>query len=234
MNFKSFFTALILTSFAVSSSAQTTCYETVKNECDPEPKLGYLVSGQSKNGTFAPADTAIVELTFYANMDYKLSFCSPNPNIQGNVQFQIVEYKTIPEYIEIITYEEVYPEEEEEEYDDEESYDDYDDYDDNDDYDDEEEEVEEEPEPEPVKVPVVTKKRIYKKVPITIYDNQAEGEGGSQQFYHISRKRKTVYVKVFIPGTEENANNSPSGRTVAYACVGLLLEHQPAPKLGFK
>lgn len=237
MNFKSFFTALVISFVAFSSFGQTKCYETVKKECDPEPKSGYIVSGQSKNGTFAPADTAVVELTFYANMDYKLSFCSPNPNIQGNVQFQVVEYKTVPEYVEIITYEEVYAEEEEEEYDDyedEESYDDDEYYED--DYDDyeEEEEVEEEEEKEPEKVPVITKKRIYKKIPVTIYDNQAEGEGGAQQFYHISRERKTVYIKVFIPGGEENSNQSKSGRTVAYACVGLLLEHQPAPRLGFK
>lgn len=224
--------------FAVFISSAQRCYETVKKECSPEPKTGYIVSGQSKNGTFAPADTAIVELKFYANMDYRLSFCSSDPNIQGNVQFQVVEYKTIPEYQEIITYEEVYPEEEEEDYDDyEEDYDeDYDDYDDYDDYEEEEydEEEEEEEEVEPQKVPVITKKRIYKKIPVTIYDNQAEGEGGAQTFYHISRERKTVYVKVYIPGNQENSNKSKSGRTVSYACVGLLLEHQPAPKLGFK
>ena len=233
MNFKYFliFPFVLLSTY--SAIGQTKCYETVEKECDPEPKSGYIVSGQSKNGTFAPADTAIVELTFYANMDYKLSFCSPNPNIQGNVQFQVVEYKTIPDYIEIITYEEVYPEEEEEEYE-EESYDEDEYYEDDYGYEEEEEEVVEEPEVEPEKVAIVTKKRVYKKIPVTIYDNQSEGEGGAQQFYHISRERKTVFVKVFIPAGEENSSQSASGRTVAYACVGLLLEHQPAPRLGFK
>ena len=165
-------------------------------------------------------------------MDYRLSFCSPNPSIQGNIQFQIIEYKTVAEYEETITWEEAYVEEEYDDYDDydEEEYDDYDDYDD---YGDEEEVVEEE-EVEPEMVKVVTKKRVYRKVPVTIYDNQAEGEGGTQEYYHVSKKRTKIYVKVFIPGTEDNSSTTQSSRTVAYACVGLLLEHQPAPRLGFK
>lgn len=228
---KSIFLAVFVTVSGALFSQK--CYETVEKECEPDAKSGYLVSGQSKNGTFAPADTAEVELTFYANMDYRLSFCSPDPSINGKVQFQIIEYKTVPEYIEIVTYEEVYAND----YGYEDGYaeDDYgyeDDY--YDDYGYEEEVEEAEPAPEPEKVPIVTRKRVYKKVPKVIYDNTKEEEGMSQQFYYISRERKNVVVKVFIPADETKNNSAGRGRTVAYACVGLLLEHQPAPKLGFK
>lgn len=230
--------SIILTSlislFAIGASAQR-CFETVEKKCEPDKKSGYIVSGQSKNGTFAPADTAIVTLTFYPNMDYRISFCSTDPNIEGKVEFQVIEYASVAEYEEVITYEEVYPEVEEEEYsEEEESYDEYGDYDE---YEEEEEYVE----PEPIKVPVITKKRVYKKVPQVIFDNTANSEGGdlAQEFYHIARERKTVYIKVFIPSnqggtTEESNANKAKGKTVSYACVGLLVEHQSAPRLGFK
>jgi hypothetical protein len=212
--------------FAYSQKA-VGCYES-HTRCEPSKKEGYSTSGQSKSGTFIPGDTTEVTVTLYKNMDYRISFCSPSPNVDGKVQFQIVEYVTESMYEEVITYEEQYPETEETE--ETETSEDGE-------YSEDEEYVEEEyVEPEPIKVPVVTKRKVYKKIPTVTFDNTsaAAGDGFTQEYRTVANSTKTVTIKVFIPGAPEETEGDKKGKTVSYVCVGMLVEHKPAPKLGFK
>lgn len=216
---------LVSFSFVFSTAfSQKNCYESHKR-CVSDSKQGFILSGQSKSGTFIPGDTAEVTLTLYKNMEYRLSFCSPqNPNVDGKVEFQIVEYITESVFEEVITYEEVFPEEE---YSEEAEYDEYGDY--------SEDSYEE---PEPIKVPVVTKRKVYKKVPVVTFDNTTASAGGegqyTQEYRTIANNFKTITIRVYIPGTPEEKNETSAGKTVSFVCVGLLLEHKAAPKLGFK
>jgi len=229
-----FFSSVAL-SISTLAIAQTPfkCYEAHEKSCELDKKSGYFPSGLSKSGTFIPGDTTEVSLTLHKNVSYRISFCSGDPNVHGKVQFQIVEYQTESMFEEVITYEEQWPEPEYTEETTEESEEDpYGEYE-------EEEETTEEEyvEPQPIKVPVVTKRKVYKKVPVVVFSNSGEGEGNLvQDYYTLCRESKTITIKVFIPGKaeEQDANSGAKGSTVSYVCVGMLVEHQPAPKLGFK
>ncbi|MFP5470191.1 MAG: hypothetical protein ACLGGV_01210 [Bacteroidia bacterium] len=230
---------VLLVSVFGMSQTPFKCYETHERSCELDKKSGYFMSSHSKSGTFIPGDTTEVTLTLHKNVSYRISFCSGDPNVHGKVQFQVVEFQTESMFEEVITYEEQYPEQEytEEsngETENEEESDPYGEYE-------EEAPVEETyVEVEPIKVPVITKRKVYKKVPVVVFSNN-EGEGGSeggftQEYYTISRETKTITLRVYIPGRpeEEDTKAGAKGSTVSYVCVGLLVEHQPAPKLGFK
>ena len=74
------------------------------------------------------------------------------------------------------------------------------------------------------------KKRVYKKEPIVRYDNSDDNM--SQDFIFQSSQTRKLSIKVYIPddgGGEMSAGLSGSN----YACVGLLVEHQPGIITGF-
>ena len=74
------------------------------------------------------------------------------------------------------------------------------------------------------------KKRVYKKEPIVRYDNSDDNM--SQDFIFQSSQTRKLSVKVYVPddgGGEMSAGLSGSN----YACVGLLVEHQPGIITGF-
>ena len=74
------------------------------------------------------------------------------------------------------------------------------------------------------------KKRVYKKEPIVRYDNSDDNM--SQDFIFQSSQTRKFSIKVYIPddgGGEMSAGLSGSN----YACVGLLVEHQPGIITGF-
>ena len=54
----------------------------------------------------------------------------------------------------------------------------------------------------------------------------------SQEFIFVSDKTRKLTIKVYIPEVEGVDENSGLGAE-AYACIGLLIEHQPAAKTGF-
>ena len=74
------------------------------------------------------------------------------------------------------------------------------------------------------------KKRVYKKEPIVRYDNSDDNM--SQDFIFQSSQTRKLSIKVYVPddgGGEMSAGLSGSN----YACVGLLVEHQPGIITGF-
>ena len=81
-----------------------------------------------------------------------------------------------------------------------------------------------------VKVPKIQRKRVYETTEEVRYDN-ADDEM-SQDFVFTSNKTRKLKVKVYVPNAEgEDMSSGLSGSS--YACVGLLIEHQPGVISGF-
>ena len=81
-----------------------------------------------------------------------------------------------------------------------------------------------------VKVPKIQRKRVYETTEEVLYDN-ADNEM-SQDLIFESSKTKKLKVKVYVPNAEgEDMSSGLSGSS--YACVGLLIEHQPGVISGF-
>jgi ribosomal protein L11 len=81
-----------------------------------------------------------------------------------------------------------------------------------------------------VKVPKLQRKRVYEVTEKVRYDN-ADDEM-SQDFVFTSNKTRKLKVKVYVPKAEgEEMSSGLSGSS--YACVGLLIEHQPGVISGF-
>jgi len=75
-----------------------------------------------------------------------------------------------------------------------------------------------------------TRKRVYEKKEVVRYDNSQDEM--SQEFVFQSNQTRKLKVKVYVPeseGGEMSAGMSGS----SYACVGLLIEHQPGVVSGF-
>jgi hypothetical protein len=84
--------------------------------------------------------------------------------------------------------------------------------------------------PQTVKVPKIQRKRVYETTEEVRYDN-ADDEM-SQDFVFTSNKTRKLKVKVYVPNAEgEDMSSGLSGSS--YACVGLLIEHQPGVISGF-
>ena len=80
------------------------------------------------------------------------------------------------------------------------------------------------------KVAETKRKRVYKKVEQIWYDNTDDEM--SQDFIFQSRSTRKLNIKVYLPeGGESDMSSGLSGST--YACVGLLIEHQPGIGSGF-
>jgi hypothetical protein len=81
-----------------------------------------------------------------------------------------------------------------------------------------------------VKVPKIQRKRVYETNEELRYDN-ADDEM-SQDFIFRSNKTRKLKVKVYVPSAEgEEMSSGLSGSN--YACVGILIEHQPGVITGF-
>ena len=75
-----------------------------------------------------------------------------------------------------------------------------------------------------------SRRRVYKKVDVVRYDNKKDED--AQEFIFISDKTRKLTIKVYIPSPEGDGESQGLGAET-YACVGLLIEHQPGPTIGF-
>ena len=183
--------------------SQIECYNSV-SFCDTESREGFTRNMQSLSGAFTPGDTSIVQIIVYKNMEYRISLCSPShPDLQGKFQFKIIE--DIKKGVWKENTIEV----------------------DSTDLDD-----------EPVtdmngntlKISKTQRKRVFETTQEVRYDN-SEHEM-SQEFIFTSNKTRKLKIKVYVPSTEtEEMSSGLSG--ITFACVGLLLEHQPGIVTGF-
>ena len=183
--------------------SQIECYNSV-SFCDTESREGFTRNMQSLSGAFTPGDTSIVQIIVYKNMEYRVSLCSPShPDLQGKFQFKIIE--DIKKGVWKENTIEV----------------------DSTDLDD-----------EPVtdmngntlKISKTQRKRVFETTHEVRYDN-SEHEM-SQEFIFTSNKTRKLKIKVYVPNTEtEEMSSGLSG--ITFACVGLLLEHQPGIVTGF-
>jgi hypothetical protein len=78
------------------------------------------------------------------------------------------------------------------------------------------------------KIPHTTKKRVYEKEELVRFDN-SENDNVQDYIFQSNKTRKLV-VKVYIPDVPSEYEDFGGE---AYACVGLLVEHQKGVKTGF-
>ena len=76
----------------------------------------------------------------------------------------------------------------------------------------------------------VARKRVYIKEPVVRYDNTEDQM--SQDFIFQSNQTRKLNVKVYVP--DDGGDEMSSGLSGSnYACIGLLVEHQPGIITGF-
>ena len=199
-----FLTIILLMAMPFFYQSQIECYNTV-SFCDTESKEGFIRNMQSLSGAFTPGDTSIVQIIVYKNMEYRVSLCSPShPDLEGKFQFKIIEE------IKKGVWKENTIEVDSTDLDDEPVTD---------------------MNGNTLKISKTQRKRVFETTQEVRYDN-SEHEM-SQNFIFTSNKTRKLKIKVYVPSTEsEEMSSGLSGTT--FACVGLLLEHQPGVVTGFK
>jgi hypothetical protein len=80
------------------------------------------------------------------------------------------------------------------------------------------------------KIEKKSRRRVYNKIDVVRYDNKKDED--AQEFIFISDKTRKLTIKVYIPAPEGGDESQGLGAET-YACVGLLIEHQPGPTIGF-
>ena len=80
------------------------------------------------------------------------------------------------------------------------------------------------------KVPTTIKRRVFESQEVVRYDNSDDDM--NQEFIFQSNKTRKLNIKVYVPS--ESGGEMSSGLSGSnYACVGLLIEHQPGIVTGF-
>jgi hypothetical protein len=80
------------------------------------------------------------------------------------------------------------------------------------------------------KIPTVIKRRVFESEEVVRYDNTEDEM--SQEFIFQSNQTRKLNIKVYVP--DEEGGEMSSGLSGSnYACVGLLIEHQPGIVTGF-
>lgn len=199
------FLLLALVSVPMLSNAQSSQYmcNGVVQDCIYNKKDGYVYNQQSQSGAFMQGDTAEVTIVVYKNMDYRISACCPDyEEMDGKLKFRIIEEVTEAAWeTKTVTETVVETKYTTDEFDNEVA-----------------EDVEK----------VVTKevkKRVFKKVKVVRYDGYKDEEASLFEF--ISDKTRKLIVEVYIPEVGGEGGDLEAGQVV---CVGLLIEHRPAPK----
>tara|TARA_B100001287_G_scaffold150032_1_gene126317 strand:+ start:27608 stop:28186 length:579 start_codon:yes stop_codon:yes gene_type:complete len=80
------------------------------------------------------------------------------------------------------------------------------------------------------KIPTTIKRRVFESEEVVRYDNSDDEM--SQEFIFQSNKTRKLNIKVYVP-SEEGGEMSSGLSGSNYACVGLLIEHQPGIVTGF-
>ncbi|MBX7095016.1 MAG: hypothetical protein K1X56_09855 [Flavobacteriales bacterium] len=213
MNFK---TALILAALLAPLASfsqkckgiQYECANMRKEEGKNKSAKGapaWTVTGQSRYGTFAYGDTTEVAISVFKGVNYRISFCSIDPQIQGKLVFQIVERKTQAQTEEYFVTEEV-PKT------------------------DAQGNMITDAEGNPIMETKSIKKtrRVYGKTPIIRYNNV--DDGNKQWVEFTTDMDRSLIVRVVVPSVGEKPKNdlSPQG----FACIGMLVEQQMGPQAG--
>ena len=80
------------------------------------------------------------------------------------------------------------------------------------------------------KIEKKSRRRVYEKVDVVRYDNKKDED--AQEFIFISDQTRKLTIKVYIPAPEGGDEGQGLGAET-YACIGLLIEHQPSLVIGF-
>ncbi len=196
---------LALVSVPMLSHAQGSQYmcNGVVQDCIYNKKDGYVYNQQSQSGAFMQGDTAKVTLVVYKNMDYRISACCPDyEEMDGKLKFRVIEEVKEAAWVTNTVTETVV-----------ETIYTTDEYDN---------EVAEDVEKQVTKE---VKKRVFTKKEVIRYDGYKDEEASLFEF--ISDKTRKLIVEVYIPEVGGEGGDLEAGQIV---CVGLLVEHRPAPK----
>lgn len=166
----------------------------------------WTITGQSRYGTFPYGDTTEITITVFKGVNYRLSFCSADDQINGKIQFQIIERKTMAQTEEYFVTEQV-PKT---------------DADGN---------IVMDQNGNPVMETKSIKKtrRVYGKQPVVRYDSAKDSNKQWCEF--TTDQDRSLIIRVILPtgGGEKPKNDlNPEG----FACIGMLVEQQQGPQAG--
>ena len=165
----------------------------------------WTVTGQSRYGNFAYGDTTEVSFTVFKNVNYRISLCSLDPQIQGKIMFQIVERKTQAQTEKYMVTEEVPKTDKDGNI-----------------------LVDQDGNPIMETRTVEKTRRVYGKKPVTRYNN---AEDSNKQWVEFTTDQdRTLIIRVVLPSVGDKPKNSLSPQ--GFACVGLLIEQQMGPQAG--
>lgn len=165
----------------------------------------WTVTGQSRYGTFAYGDTTEVAISVFKGVNYRVSFCSIDPQIQGKLMFQIVEKKTQAQTEKYIVTEQVEKT-------------------------DANGQIVMNADSTPVMETrsIEKTRRVYGKTPIVRYDNAKDSNKQWVEF--TTDQDRSLIIRVVVPAVGDKPKNdlSPQG----FACIGMLVEQQMGPQSG--
>jgi Fe-S cluster biosynthesis and repair protein YggX len=194
-----------LVSIPMISNAQVSQYmcNGVVQDCIYNKKDGYVYNQQSQSGAFMQGDTAQVTIVVYKNMDYRISACCPDyEEMDGKLKFRIIEEVKEAAWVTKTVTETVTETV----------------YNEDEFGNMQEENIDKE-------VTKEVKKRVFSKKKVVRYDGYKDEEASLFEF--ISDKTRKLIVEVYIPEVGGEGGDLEAGQVV---CVGLLIEHRPAPK----
>jgi hypothetical protein len=218
--YKIFLLAMLMGSFGADAFAQ--CNNFHVYECRKAANRAFKYNGQSKSAYFEQGQKSELSIVVYKGQDYRVSLCSDIEVLGDKIEFRVFEKKTIPEIKEI-------------------------------------KKVTEEQETEPcegctfgydadynecedcldgerltgktVKKEEITKKKVYTKKKVLLYDNTSDDYAQEIEFSAATTKK--LIIEVVVP-VGESASASKNKLTPSdMACLGLLIEQMATPKGGF-
>lgn len=214
MNFKSAILVLAFLAPVVGYSQkckgiQYECSNIRKEEGKDKSAKGapaWTVTGQSRYGTFAYGDTTEISISVFKGVNYRISFCSIDPQIQGKLNFQVVERKTQAQTEKYIVTEEVPKTDADGNI------------------------VMSADSVTPVMETRTIEKtrRVYGKTPIVRYDNTKDSNKQWVEF--TTDQDRSLIIRVVVPSVGDKPKNdlTPQG----FACIGMLVEQQMGPQAG--
>ncbi len=91
------FTLFMIAMLSMGSVLAQNCREE-HTYCDRSKDKSWQISPQSKSGTFAKGDVHEISVILYDGVDYRFSFCSNKPEMEGKLEFEIFTEKTVRKY----------------------------------------------------------------------------------------------------------------------------------------
>lgn len=83
--------------FAFNAAIAQNCREE-HTYCDQTKDKSWQMSNQSKSGSFAQGEEHELSLVIYDGMDYRISFCANDEQVNGQIEFELYTMKKVKKY----------------------------------------------------------------------------------------------------------------------------------------